>query len=88
MSIATVVTMGYGNGTVAGNVNLLPTIGYSIGEVINNPTDGVKFARLNRIAKYDNCRIVEFSATDRIVGISATDRIAEFSAIDRFNDYD
>lgn len=38
MSISNIVLMGYGNGTVAGNVNLLPTIGYSIGElVLSNP---------------------------------------------------
>lgn len=30
MSIATVITMGYGNGTLTGDVNLLPTLGYSI----------------------------------------------------------
>lgn len=43
MSIATVVTMGYGS---FGSVNFVPTIGYSIGVVVENSIFGesVEFA--------------------------------------------
>lgn len=34
MSISSVVLGGFGNGTVVGSVNLLPTMGYSIGEAV------------------------------------------------------
>ena len=66
MSIATVVTMGYGTGSFAGSVNLVPTLGYSIGvEVIADATDGVTFSCLNRFVTYKSDRIAEMPAIDR-----------------------
>lgn len=40
-SVSSVTLMGYGNGTFAGSVNLLPTLGYGIGAaVVVQPVDG------------------------------------------------
>lgn len=40
-SVSSVTLMGYGNGTFAGSVNLLPTLGYGIGAAVTvQPVDG------------------------------------------------
>ena len=41
MSIALVVTRGYGNGTLTGTIPFVTTRGYSIGEVIISPTNRI-----------------------------------------------
>lgn len=40
MSIATVVTMGYGNGTLSGTIPFVSTMGYTIGAAIVLTDDG------------------------------------------------
>jgi hypothetical protein len=63
MSIATVVTRGYGS---FGSINLLPTLGYSIGEALpSEPTTGLDLALNARRTEYQlNSRRTQYEVKD------------------------